>query len=164
MGILGTPLGMQHAAVNLQGPINPPGPVNIPAQDEAAAPMRILGTPLGMQNAPANLQGPINAPGPGNIPAQNQAAPPMGILGTLLGMQDALPADIQGAAAQIAEDPGFEYLGMARQVPSAVSDLDQIMEFVRNIPYVFFFTYRLRRYRLERYAWTSTCCQYCLSA
>jgi len=103
--------------------------------------MGILGTPLGMQHAPANLQGPINPPGPVNVPAQDEAAPPMGILGTPLGMQHAPPADIQGAAAQIAEDPGFEYLGMAQQVPRAVSDLSQITEFFRNIPYVFFFTY-----------------------
>ena len=46
-----------------------------------------------------------------------------------------------GAAAQIAEDPGFEYLGMARLVPRAVSDLSQISEFFRNILYVFSFTY-----------------------
>ena len=65
----------------------------------------------------------------------------MGILGTPLGMQHAPPADIQGAAAQIAEDPGFEYLGMARRVRRAVSDLSQISEFFRNIPYVSFFTY-----------------------
>jgi len=141
MGILGTPLGMQHAPANLQGPINPRGPVNIPAQDEAAPPMGILGTPLVMQHAPANLQGPINPPRPVNIRAQNQAAPPMGILGMPLGVQHAPPADIQGAAAQIAEDPGFEYLGMAQRVPSAVSDLSQIREFFRNIPYMFLFTY-----------------------
>ena len=103
--------------------------------------MGILGTLLGMQHALANLQEPINPPSPVNIPVQNQAAPPMGILGTPLGMQHAPPADIQAAAAQIAEDPGFEYLGMARQVPRAVSDLSQISEFFRNIPYVFFFTY-----------------------
>jgi len=85
--------------------------------------MGILGTPLGIQHTPANLQGLINAHGPGNIPVQNQAAPPMGILGTPLGMQHAPPADIQGAAAQIGEDPGFEYLGMTRRVPHTVSDL-----------------------------------------
>ena len=94
-------------AANLQGPINPPGPVNIPAQDEAAPPKAILRTPLGMQHAPANLQGPIYPPGTVNILAQDEAAPPMGILGTPLGMQHAAPVDIQGAAAQIAEDPGF---------------------------------------------------------
>jgi len=58
--ILGTPLGMQHAPVNLQGAINPPGPVNIPAQDEAPPSIRILGTPLGMQHASlADIQGPV---------------------------------------------------------------------------------------------------------
>jgi len=129
---------MQHAPANLQGPINPPRPVNIRAQDESAPPMVILGMPLGMQNAPRNLEGLINAPGPGNIPAQNQAAPPVGILGTPLGMQHAPPADMQGAAAQMAQDPGFEYLGMAQRVPRAVSDLSQISEFFRNIPHVFF--------------------------
>ena len=103
--------------------------------------MGILGTPLGIQHAPANLHGPINPPSPVNIPAQDVAAPPMGIIGTLLGMQHAPPADIQGAAAQIAEDPGFEYLGMARWVHRAVYDLSQISAFIRNIPYVFFFTY-----------------------
>jgi len=53
----------------------------------------------------------------------------MGILGTPLGMQRAPPADIQGAAAQIAEYQEFEYLGMARRVPCAVSDLSQISDF-----------------------------------
>jgi len=128
-------------AANLQGPINPPGPVNIPAQNQAAHPMGILGTPPGMQHAPVNLQGPINPPGPVNIPAQDEAAPPMRILGTPLGMQHAAPADIPGAVAQIAEDPGFEYLGMAQRVPRAMSDLSQISEFFRNILYVSFFTY-----------------------
>jgi len=141
MGILGTQLGMQHALANLQGPINSPGLVNIPAQDEAAHPMGILGTPLGMQHSPANLQGQINPPGLVNIPVQDKAAPPMGILGTPLGMQHAPPADIQGAAALMKKDPGFEYLGMARRVPRAVSDRSQISEFFRNILYVFFFTY-----------------------
>jgi len=88
-----------------------------------------------------NLQGPINPPGQVKIPAQDEAAPPMGILGTPLGMQHAPLADSQGAAAQIAEDPGFEYLGMARRVPRTVSDLSQISEFFLNILYVFFFTY-----------------------
>jgi len=138
MGILGTQLGIQHAPANLQRAMNPPGPVNIPAQDEPAHPMGILCTPLGMQHAPANLQGLINPPGPVNIPAQDKAAPPMRILGTPLGMQHAAPADIEGAVAQIAEDPGFEYLGMARRVPRAVSDLSQISEFFRNILYVCF--------------------------
>jgi len=65
----------------------------------------------------------------------------MGIFGTPLGMQHAPPADIQGAAAQNAEDQGFEYLGKARGVPRAVSDLYHIRVFFRKIPYVFFFTY-----------------------
>jgi len=103
--------------------------------------MGILGTILAMQNAPVNLQGPINPPSLVNIPAQDEAAPPMGILGMPQGMQHAPLADIQGAAAQIAEDVGFESLGMARRVPRALSDLSQISEFFRNIPYVCFFTY-----------------------
>jgi len=53
--------------------------------------------------------------------------------------QHAPPADIQEAAAQIAEDPVVEYLSMARCVPHALSHLSQISEFLRNIPYVFFF-------------------------
>jgi len=101
MGILGTPLGMQHAPANLQGPINPPGRVNIAEQEKAAPPMGILGTLLGMQHALANLQGLINPLDPLNIPAQNEAAPQMGILGTPLGMQHAPLVDIQAAAAQI---------------------------------------------------------------
>jgi len=153
---------MQHAPANLQYPIYPHGPGNIPAHDKAAPAMGILSTPLGMQHAPANLQGPINAPGLGNIPAQDHAAPPLGTRSTPLGMQHAPLADIQGAAAQIAEDLGFEYPGMTPQVPHAVSDLSPISEFFRNMPYVFFFTYSLKRYRLERYAWTSICCPYCL--
>jgi len=55
-----------------------------------------------------------------------------------LGMQHASPADIQGAAVLIGEDPGFEYLAMAPPVPCAVSDLSQITEFFGNILYVFF--------------------------
>jgi len=54
-----------------------------------------------------------------------------------LGMQHASPADIQGAAALIGEDLGFEYLAMAQLVPRAVSDLSQITEFFGNILYVF---------------------------
>ena len=103
--------------------------------------MGVLSTPLGMQHAPANLRGPINSPGAVNIAAQNRAAHPMGILGTPLGIQHAPPVDIQGAAAQIAEDPGFESPGMARRVPRAVSDLSQIGEFFRNNLDVFFLTY-----------------------
>ena len=56
----------------------------------------------------------------------------MSILGTPLGMQDGPGADIPGAAALIVEDPGFEYFGIARRVPRAVSDLSQISQFFRN--------------------------------
>jgi len=56
----------------------------------------------------------------------------MGILGTILGMQDAPPADIPGAAALIVEDPGFEYLGMARRVHRALSELSQFRGYFRN--------------------------------
>ena len=71
MGILGTPLGIQHAPANLQGLINPHSPVNTPVQDKAAPSMGILGIQLGMQPAPANLQGLINPHGPVNITAQD---------------------------------------------------------------------------------------------
>jgi len=86
----------------------------------------------------------------------------MGLLGTPLGMQDAPAVDISGAAALIVEDPGFEYLNMARRVPRPLLDLSQIREFFRNHPDVFFLTYSLRIYKLERYARTSTCCLYIL--
>ena len=86
-----------------------------------------------------NLQAPNNPAIQIIIPARIQGVSPMGILGTLLGMQDAPPADIPGAAALIVEDPGFEYLGMARRVPRALSDLSQISEFFHNNPDVLFF-------------------------
>ena len=213
MGILSTPLGMQHAppansqaqnntpppgpaipqaqnnpprAANPQAQNNPPpaGPANVQAQNNPPPPglanagarnvlrlgpkyrrplantsainhlaltMFIPGTPVRVQHAPANVQAPNNPAGaadlqaPNNpaiqvvIPAQIQAVPPRGILGTPLGMQDAPPVDIPGAAALIVEDSGFEYLGMARRVPRAVSDLSQISEFFRTNSDVFFF-------------------------
>ena len=37
------------------------------------------------------------------------------------------------------EDPGFEYLGMARRVPYAVSEQSAITELFRNNSDVFFF-------------------------
>ena len=113
--------------------------------------MFIPGTPVRVQHAPANVQAPKNPAGPANLQAPNnpaiqviipvgiQAVPPMGILGTPLGMQDASPADIPGAAALIVEDPGFEYLGMARRVPLAVSELSRIRELFYNNSDEFFF-------------------------
>jgi len=85
MGILGTPLGMQHAppenpqAQNnpsppgpaiLQAQNNGPGLVIIPPQMQAAAPMAILGTQLGMQHAP-----PVNLLAQNNPPAPSPAIP-----------------------------------------------------------------------------------------
>ena len=63
----------------------------------------------------------------------------MVILGTPLGMQDTRPADIPGAAALMVEDPGFEYPGMARQVPRVVSELSQITDFFPTIQMCSFF-------------------------
>ena len=103
--------------------------------------MFIPGTPVRVQHAPANVQAPNNPAIHVVIPARIQAVPLMGILGTPLGMQDAPPADIPGAAALIVEDPGFEYLGMARRVPPAVSELSQISEFFATIRMCFFLTY-----------------------
>jgi len=65
----------------------------------------------------------------------------MGILCSPLGMEHAPPADIQGAAAQIGEDPGFEYLDLARWVPHAVSHLSQISVFLATFCRCLFFTY-----------------------
>jgi len=125
-------------------------PANISAINHPALPMFIPGTPVRVQHAPANVHAPINPAGtadlqapnnpagtanpqaPNNpaiqvvIPARIQAVPRMGILGSPPGMQDAPPADILGAAALIVEDLGFEYLGMARRVPRAVSEQSQI--------------------------------------
>jgi len=113
--------------------------------------MFIPGTPVRVQHAPANVQAPNNPAGAANPQASNnpaiqvvilariQAVPPMGILVTLLGLQDAPPADIPAAAALIVEDPGFEYLGIARRGPRAVSELSQISEISRNNSDVFFF-------------------------
>jgi hypothetical protein len=52
MGILGTPLGIKHAPANPPGPINLPGPEDIPVQIQADPPMGILGRPMGMRHAP----------------------------------------------------------------------------------------------------------------
>jgi len=52
MGILGTPLGIKHAPANPPGPINLPGPDDIPVQIQANAPMGMLGRPNGMRHAP----------------------------------------------------------------------------------------------------------------
>jgi len=52
MGILGTPLGIKHAPANPPGPINLPGPEDIPVQIHADPPMGILGRPMGMRHAP----------------------------------------------------------------------------------------------------------------
>jgi len=52
MGILGTPLGIKHAAANHPGPINLPGPEDIPVQIQADPPMGILGRAMGMRHAP----------------------------------------------------------------------------------------------------------------
>jgi hypothetical protein len=125
MFIPGTPVRVQHAPANVQAPNNPAGAADLQAPNNPAG--------------AANLQAPNNPAIQVVIPARIQAVPPMGILGTPLGMQDAPPADIPGAAALIVEDPGFEYLGMARRVPRAVSELSQISEFFRNNSDVFFF-------------------------
>jgi len=82
-----------------------------------------------MQHAPANREGPINPTSLANIPVQEEAAPPMGILGSQLRRKHALVADIQGAMAQIAEDPVFDSNGMAQWVPCAMFDLSQISHF-----------------------------------
>jgi len=52
MGILGTPLGIKHAPANPPGPINLPGPEDIPVQIQADPPMGILWRPMGMRHAP----------------------------------------------------------------------------------------------------------------
>jgi hypothetical protein len=137
MFIPGTPVRVQHAPANVQAPNNPAGAADLQAPNNpaGAADLQAPNNPAGA----ANLQAPNNPAIQVVIPARIQAVPPMGILGTPLGMQDAPPADIPGAAALIVEDPGFEYLGMARRVPRAVSDLSQISEFFRNNSDVFFF-------------------------
>jgi len=123
--IPGTPARIQHGPANVQAPNPPAGAADLQAPNNPAS--------------PANLQAPNNPAIQVVIPARIQAVPPMGILGTPLGMQDAPPADIPGAAALIVEDPGFEYLGRARRVPRAVSELSQISEFFPNNSDVFFF-------------------------
>jgi len=52
MGILGTPLGIKHAPANPPGPINLPGPEDIPVQIQADPRMSFLGRPMGMRHAP----------------------------------------------------------------------------------------------------------------
>ena len=128
---------VQHAPANVQAPNNPAGAANRQA----------LNNPAGAANlqAPNNPASAANPHAPNNpaiqvvIPARIQAVPPMGILRTPLGMQDAPPADIPAPAALIVEDPGFEYLGMEKRVPRAVSERSQIREFFRNHSDVFFF-------------------------
>ena len=137
MFIPGTPVRIQHAPANVQDPNNPGGAANLQAPNNPAGAAN-LQAPNNPARA-ANPQAPNNPAIQVVIPARIQAVPPMGILGTPLGMQDAPPADIPGAAALIVEDPGFEYLGMARRVPHAVSELSQISEFFRNNSDVFFF-------------------------
>jgi len=128
---------VQHAPANVQAPNNPAGAADPQAPNNPSGTANLQGSnnPAGA----ANPQAPINPAIKEVIPARIQAAPPMGILGTPLGRQYAPPVDIPGAAALIVEDPGFEYLGMARPVPRAVSELSQISEFVRNNLDVFFF-------------------------
>jgi len=125
MFIPGTPVRVQHASANVQAPNNPAGAADLQAPNNPAR--------------AANPQAPNNPAIQVVFPARIQAVPPMGILGTPLGMHDAPPADIPGAAALIVQDPGFEYLGMARRVPRAVSDLSQISELFRHNLDVFFF-------------------------
>ena len=137
MFVPGTPVRVQHASANVQAPNNPAG----------AADLQALNNPAGAANlqAPNNPAGAANPQAPNNpailvvFPARIPAVPPMGILGIPLGIQDAPAADIPGAAALIVEDPGFEYLGMARRVRGAVSELSQISELFRNNWDVLFF-------------------------
>jgi len=149
--IPGTPVRVQHAPANVQAPNNPAGAANLPAPNDpaGAANLQAPNNPGG----PANLQAPHNPAGPANSHTLNhpaiqviilvriQAVPPMGILGTPLGRQDAPLADIPGAGALIVLDPGFEYLGIPRRVPRAVSDLSQIREFFCHNQHLFFLTY-----------------------
>ena len=139
---------------NPQGQNNPPVPAYVPAQIQHALPMFIPGTPVHVQGAlaipqgqnnpppPPNPQGPINPPFLAKVAAQIQPAHPMFIPGTPVRVQGAPPANIPRAAAPIAQDPGFQYLGVARRVPRPASDLSQTSEFFPNIPTrFFFFTY-----------------------
>jgi len=81
MGILGTPLGMQHAPpANPQANNNPPppGPANLPCQNNPPPPGP--GIPEAQNNHPAaaNPQGQNNPSpaGPANFQAQNNPSPP----------------------------------------------------------------------------------------
>ena len=118
---------VQHAPGNVQARNNPAGTADLQAPNNPAG--------------AANIQAPNNPAIQVIIPARNQGVPLMGILGTPPGRQDAPPADIPGAAALIEEDPGFEYLGMARPVPRGVSELSQIRELFTTIRKSFFLTY-----------------------
>jgi len=129
MGILGAPLGIKHAPANPPGPINRPGPEDIPVQIQSGPSMGILGTPLGIKHAPANAPSSINLPGPEDIPVQIQADPPMGILGRQMGMRHAPLVDIPEAVALNVEDPFIQYFDVARRVRRAVSGLSKISEF-----------------------------------
>ena len=137
MFIPGTPVRVQHAPANDEAPNNLAGSADLQAPNNPAGAANI--------QDPNNPAGSANPQAPNNpaiqvvIPARIQAVPPMGNLGTPLGMQDAPPADILGAAALIVENLGLEYLGMARRVHRAVSELSQISEFFRNNSDVFFF-------------------------
>jgi len=149
MFISGTPVRVQHPPANVQAPNNPASAADLQALNNptGAAYLQAPNNPAGAAylQAPNNPAGAANPQAPNNpaiqvvIPAQIQAVPPMGILGTPQGMQDAPLADIPGAAELIVEDPGFEYLGMARRVPRAVSELSQIRGFFCNNLDVFFF-------------------------
>jgi len=125
MFVPGTPVRVQHAPANVQGPINHGG----------AGDLEFRNNPAGAANPQARNYPAIQVV----IAARIPAVPPMGILGTPLGMQDASLADIPGAAALIVEAQGFEYLGMARRVPHIVSDVSQISVFFRNNSDMFFF-------------------------
>jgi len=149
MFIPGTPVGVQHAPANVQAPNNPAGAADLQAPNNpaGAVDLQAANNPAGAAHFQAahNPAGAANPEAPNNpaiqvvIPARSQAVPPIGILGTPLRIQDAPPADILGAVALIVEDPGFEYLGMPRRVPRAVSELFQMSQFFRNNSDVFFF-------------------------
>ena len=119
MGILGTQLGIKHAAANPTGPINLPAPEDIRVQIQSGPSMGILGTPLGIKHGPANPPGPINLPGQEDIPVQIQTDPPMGILATPLGIKHppANPPGLinlpgpEGIPVQIRADPPMGILG-----------------------------------------------------
>ena len=75
MGILGTPLGIKRAPANPPGPINLPGPEDIPVQIQSGPSLGILGTRRGIKHAPGNPPRPINLPGQEDIPVQIHRIP-----------------------------------------------------------------------------------------